>query len=384
MFSIQKVFDTFTNDYTKNHKTSMQQFKVLNSISNCRTVKLGGHANECDNCGHVSIAYNSCRDRHCPICQSVKREKWRVDRNADLLNIHYFHIVFTVPDSLHPLFYHNQNLMYSALMKSAATALTQLASDKKHLGAQIGLTGILHTWGQTLSYHPHVHFIVPGGGLCPKTNKFKSTSKKFFLPVKVVANVFRGILRREITLLYESDKLIDGHTAKSITSEDFDDLISKIYKKDFVVYAKENFDSPSHVIKYLCQYTHRVAISNHRIVNITSKEVTFKYKDYKDNCKTKLMTLDGPEFIRRFLMHVLPHRFVKIRYYGLFASRNRPTKLILCQQLMNLIPSKKSKDYSALEFLEIFMNIDLKVCPKCRQGTYTKIPLPSTNNLDSS
>jgi hypothetical protein len=269
-------------------------------------------------------------------------------------------------------------------MKSAASTLIQLTEDEKHLGAQIGLTGILHTWGQTLSYHPHVRFIVPGGGLCLKTNKFKTTSKKFFLPVKVVAKVFRGILKKEISLLYAADKLLDGNTSEPITPEYFEIIINSIYKKDFVVYAKENFDSPSHVIKYLCQYTHRVAISNYRILGISSNQVIFKYKDYKDNSKTKTMSLDGAEFIRRFLMHVLPHCFVKIRYYGIFVSRNRSTKLLLCQRLMNLIPYKKSKDYSTLEFLDIFMNIKLIVCPNCKQSTYNRIPLPHIFDFNSS
>ena len=362
----------------------MHQFKVLNAITNCRTSKLGGHANSCHSCGHTSIAYNSCRDRHCPMCQSIKREKWRVDRNADLLNTHYFHIVFTVPDSLNTLFYHNQKILYALLMKSAANTLLQLTRDKKYLGAQIGLTGILHTWGQTLSYHPHIHFIVPGGGLCLTTNKFKSTSKNFFLPVKVMAKVFRGIFIKGLKKLFTKNQLLDAHTQNLITQLDLNKLVDLLYKKNFVVYAKENFASPSHVIKYLCQYTHRVAISNHRIIGMSDESVIFKYKDYKDDNKIKVMTLKGAEFMRRFLMHVLPNRFVKIRHYGIFAGRNRPTKLARCQRLMNLIPSKKSKDYSTFDFLSLFMDIDFTICPICKSKSYVMMPLPENNDSNTS
>lgn len=384
MISIQDVFNAFRYDYINTYKSSNQQYKVLNAITNCRTPKSGGHANRCDKCGNISIAYNSCRDRHCPMCQSIKREKWRIDRSADLLNIHYFHIVFTVPDSLNALFYHNQRIMYSTLMKSAANTLLQLMKDEQHLGAEIGLTGILHTWGQTLSYHPHVHFIVPGGGLSLKTKLFKYTSKKFFISAKIVSQVFRGIFKMELESLFAIGLLIDGKTNEPISHECFDSIKNALYKKDFVVNIKPNFDSPTHVIKYLCQYTHRVAISNHRIISITSENVTFKYKDNKDHKKVKTMTIKGTEFIRRFLMHVLPHRFVKIRYYGIFAGRNRPTKLAFCQRLMHLIPSKKSKDYSTSDFLSLFMNIHVKQCPVCKHNSCTLIPLSDILDLNSS
>jgi predicted Zn-ribbon and HTH transcriptional regulator len=384
MINIQDVLNRFFDDYRKEYKISYDQYKVLNSIMSCRTSKLGGHANACDSCGHTSIAYNSCRNRHCPICQSIKREKWRIDRNADLLNIHYFHVVFTVPDFLNPIFFNNQRLLYSLLMKSAATTLMKLTSKKKYLGAQIGLTGILHTWGQTLSFHPHVHFIVPGGGLCPKTFRFKSTRPNYLLPVKVISRVFRAIFLKELKKLYYDNLLINWSTTEPNSESDFKTLIDKAYSTNFVVYAKENFNSPTHVIKYLCQYTHRVAISNHRILNVTDQNVTFKYKDYKDNGKTKTMTLKGTEFIRRYLMHVLPKRFVKIRHYGIFAGRNRPTKLALCQRLMKMIPSKKSSEYSTLEFLNKFMNLDFSKCPKCFSNDYKPIASFEAEKTDSS
>ena len=291
---------------------------------------------------------------------------FRSDRNAELLNTHYFHVVFTVAEILNPIFFANQSLMYSLLMKSAATTLLSLCADKKHLGAQIGLTGILHTWGQTLSYHPHVHFIVPGGGLCLKTMLFKKTHKKYLIPVKILSAVFKGIFLKALKKLFHDNKLIGWNKHNHST---FQAIIDDAYSKNFVVHSKENFDSPTHVVNYLCQYTHRVAISNHRILKITDDHVTFRYKDYRDSGKIKLMTLTGTEFIRRFSMHILPAYFVKIRHYGILAARNRPTKLAHCQRLMNIIPSKKSGDFTTLEFLEKFMNLDFSRCSKCPTNT---------------
>jgi len=384
MSNIQSIFNRFFNDYQQIYNPSYDQYQVANAIMNCRTAKLGGHANACKHCGHSSIAYNSCRNRHCPMCQSIKREKWRVDRNADLLNVHYFHVVFTVPDVLNPLFLSHQRLLYDLLMKSAAKTLTVLASKKKYLGAQIGLTGILHTWGQTLSFHPHVHFIVPGGGLCPVTRKFKITRPNFLLPVKVLSRIFRAIFMKQLKTLFFNKVLIDPATSKPIIESVFNKLYNKAYSKQFVVFAKDTFASPVYVIKYLCQYTHRIAISNHRILKVTDQSVSFKYKDYKTGGKTKVMTLKGTEFIRRFLMHVLPKRFVKIRHYGMLAGRNRPTKLAFCQRLMNIIPSKKSKEYSTLEFLSLFMHLDFSKCPKCDSDKYKIIPLDDSINKDTS
>lgn len=275
MTDLQHVFNTFFDDYRMLHNPTYNQYQVANAILKCRTADLGGHANSCDGCGHTSIAYNSCRNRHCPMCQSIKREKWRIDRNADLLNIHYFHVVFTVPDALNPLFLGNQRRLYDLLMKSAAKTVTLLASNMKYLGADIGLTAILHTWGQTLSFHPHVHFIVPGGGLCPLTRKFKATRPNFLLPVKVLSRVFRAIFMKEIKRFFEASLLIDSTTRKPISDAVFYAMYNQAYSKAFVVFAKDTFDSPVYVVNYLCQYTHRIAISNHRIVKITDQHVTF-------------------------------------------------------------------------------------------------------------
>ena len=353
MPNIQDVFNRFFHDFCNIYNPSYEQYKVANALMACRTNRLGHHNNICSSCGSISIAYNSCRNRHCPLCQSFKREKWRIDRNAELLNVHYFHVVFTVPEELNYIFFSNQTIMYNLIIKSAADTLLTLSKSKKYLGAQIGLTAILHTWGQTLSYHPHVHFIVPGGGLCPKTMLFKKTRQNYFIPVKVLSAVFKGIFMAAVKKLFYNESLA------------FRKIIDSAYSKDFVVYSKQNFSSPTNVINYLCQYTHRIAISNHRIINITKDTVSFKYKDYRDSNKVKVLTLSGVEFIRRFLMHILPSGFVKIRHYGILAGRNKPTKLAHCHRIMNIIPSKNSKEFSSTEFLERFLNVNLSRCPKC-------------------
>jgi len=374
MTNLKTVFDTFLDDYLKMHQPSPEQASVLTLLRICRTQKLGTHANTCENCGKLSIAYNSCRNRHCPLCQSLKREMWRFDRNADLLNTHYFHIVFTVPDRLNPLFYNNQRLLYSLLMKSAAQAVSTLAASRDFLEVQVGLTGILHTWGQTLSYHPHVHFIVPGGGLSLKSGLWKPSSKKFFLPVLAIADTFKAIFLKGLKDLIQRELLYLNSHEQPLKLSNIQNLLDWLYLKDFVVSIKESFDSPTHVINYLCQYTHRVAIANNRILKVSSEGVTFKYKDNRDSGKTKLMTLSGPEFIRRFLMHVLPKRFVKIRHYGFLAGRNRPTKLALCRKMMNILPSKTSKDFSTAEFIEVFMSLSLKCCSDCNGAIRPLVP----------
>lgn len=361
MTNIRSILKTSFSNVHHNLHLSFHQYKVFNALMNCRTEKLGAHANVCEDCGCSSIAYNSCRDRHCPLCQSYKREKWRIDRNAELLNVHYFHVVFTIPEELHELFLHNQSVLYTLLMKSSAKTLLQLAKNKKYLGADLGLTAVLHTWGQTLSYHPHVHFIVPGGGLCPESGLFKVSRKNFLIPVKVLSSVFRAIFLSELKALFFSDKLY-----ANLSNADFKALINTLYHKSFVVYAKTNFDSPSHVINYLCQYTHRVAISNHRLLYSDEDKVVFSYKDYRDHSKKKTMTLTATEFLRRFAMHILPAGFSKVRHYGFMANCNKKTKLAHCQKLLRIIPSKKSSEYTAVAFIKRFMDQNAFKCRHCK------------------
>lgn len=371
MTDLQAVFKQFYGSYKEQYPVSHEQAKVAKAIMTCRTAELGGHINRCESCGQASIAYNSCRNRHCPLCQSIKREKWRIDRNADLLNCHYFHVVFTLPDTINPLALRYPRLIYNTLMKAAADTLKIFAANKRYLGAEMGFTGILHTWGQTLALHPHVHFIVPGAGICPLTKKLKRTHPKFLFPVKALSRVFRAIFIKALKA---------GFKARGIDMNDapFQELIQDLYTQKFVVFSKNGFASPSHVVNYLCQYTHRIAISNHRIKSISDTSVTFTYKDYRQYGEMRTMTLSGVEFIRRFMMHVLPKGFVKIRHYGMFAGRNRPTKLAFCQRLMNIQPTQKASAYTTLEFMRKFLAIDLTRCSKCESKDLTYLPLDSS------
>lgn len=372
MITVRDVLQQSFGAFLDRHKNllSRHQIKVMHALMNCRTAKLGGHKNICDDCGHETMAYNSCRDRHCPMCQSYKREQWRIDRQAELLNVHYFHVVFTVPHELNSLFINNQRQLYQLLMQSASQTVTQLAADKKYLGAQVGLTGILHTWGQTLSYHPHVHFIIPGGGLCPVTNTFKRSKADFLIPVKVLSAVFRAKFMKGLKKLLAKDALQLESTTEMQSLPERQKFLDLIYSKAFVVYAKENFASPGHVIKYLCQYTHRVAISDHRLVDIDNNTVSFVYKDYRNQNKKKRMTLDSDEFIRRLAMHILPNGFMKIRHYGFLASCQRKTKLAQVRKLLKMAVAKTSKDYTPIEFIKKFMNADFLKCPKCKSERY--------------
>lgn len=379
MTNIRAILKTSFSNVHHNLHLSFHQYKVFNALMNCRTEKMGAHANVCEDCGCSSIAYNSCRDRHCPLCQSYKREKWRIDRNAELLNVHYFHVVFTIPEELHELFLHNQSVLYSLLMKSSAKTLIQLAKNKKYLGADLGLTAVLHTWGQTLSYHPHVHFIVPGGGLCPESGLFKVSRKNFLITVKVLSSVFRAIFLSELKVLFFSDKL---YATQSNT--EFKALINMLYHKAFVVYAKKNFDSPSHVINYLCQCTHRVAISNHRLLYSDEDKVDFSYKDYRDHSKKKTMTLTATEFLGRFAMHILPAGFSKVRHYGFMANCNKKTKLTHCQKLLRIIPSKKSSEYTAVAFIKRFMDQNAFKCRLCKTNNDLSPNSKFVTMLDSS
>jgi len=379
MSSVRAVLKASFSDVHAKLSLTYHQYKVFNALMNCRTEKMGAHSNVCEDCGCSSIAYNSCRDRHCPLCQSFKREKWRMDRNAELLNVHYFHVVFTVPEELHELMFQNQSVLYTLLMKSSSKTLLELAKNKKYLGASLGLTAVLHTWGQTLSYHPHVHFIVPGGGLCPESGLFKVSRKRFLIPVKVLSRVFRAIFLSELKALILSGKLYTDCSTPELLK-----LVNLLYQKPFVVYAKANFDSPTHVIKYLCQYTHRVAISNHRILSSDAEKVVFSYKDYRDHGKKKVMTLSSVEFIRRFSMHILPMGFSKVRHYGFLANCHKKTKLIRCQQLLRIIPSKNSSDYSAIDFIKWFIDRDAFKCKNCKMHSLIVSNSPVDVMLDSS
>ena len=346
--------------------------RAMRAIELCRTAALGGHVDECDHCGAVRISYNSCRNRHCPKCQGLKRELWLEARKKDLLPISYVHIVFTIPQELRPLALRNQKTLYHILFKAASETIMDLSRDHRHLGAEIGCIAILHTWSQSLIDHPHVHCIVTGGGLSLDGERWIPAKEDYFLPVKVLSRLFRGKFLHYLKKAYEAaDLRFPGKIEALKERAIFRQFVADLYRKEWVVYCKEPFRSVKHVIEYLGRYTHRVAISNDRIIRIGTHDVTFRVRDPSKEGATKLMTLDAFEFIRRFLLHILPDQFMKIRYYGLLSNRNRKRKLAQCKKLLG-IPEQAEKNDSPKEpWEETFLRVtgvDLRICPHCGKG----------------
>ncbi len=319
------------------------QVKVLTAIARCRTAALGGHRDQCVRCGYQAISYNSCRNRHCPKCQTNAREKWLRARERELLPVGYYHLVFSVPHALVPLIWQNKKALFTLLFEASAATLLEVAADPKHLGAEIGFLSILHTWGQTLQPHPHVHCVVPGGGLSPDHARWISSPAHFFLPVKVLSRVFRGKFVAGLRRAFRREKLTFHRACLPLSNEKaFAAFLRTLFREDWVVYAKPPFGGPEHVLQYLARYTHRVAISNHRIVAVNESHVTFRWKDYAHHSKRRTMTLRDEEFLRRFLQHVLPKGFPRIRYFGWLANRRRGELLPLCRVLLVQVPPATS------------------------------------------
>jgi Putative transposase/Transposase zinc-binding domain len=317
-------------------KLSSAEAYVLRSLAACRTAVLGGHLEQCGACGHRRPAYNSCRNRHCPKCQGAARAAWLDARRAELLPVPYFHVVFTLPDQLSRLALQNKEVLYNLLFRAAAETLQEVAATAKHLGAEIGLLAVLHTWGQNLLDHPHLHCVVPGGGLSPDGSRWIACRKEdFFLPVRVLSAVFRGKFLDGLKRAFHQGKLaFCGRLAELARPDAFHGLVAECYQRKWVVYAKPPFGGPEQVLKYLARYTHRVAISNRRLISIEDGLVTFRWKNYADGGRRQTMTLAAVEFLRRFLLHVLPSHFVRIRHYGLLANRHRAKKLARCRELL--------------------------------------------------
>jgi hypothetical protein len=309
--------------------------KVLDAIARCRTAALGGHRDQCVRCGHQAISFNSCRNRHCPKCQGNARAKWLAARSAELLPVSYFHVVFTLPHELSALVLQNKQLLYDLLYRTSAAAMLELARDPWHLGADIGFLGVLHTWGQNLEHHPHVHFIVPAGGLALDGSRWIDSSPRFFLPVRALSEVFRGKFCEQLRELFQQNRLqFHGSVEQLAAPGAFSHLLWQLSLKDWVVYAKPPFGGAEHVLNYLARYTHRVAISNHRLVTFENNRVSFRWRDYAHGSKKKVMTVSAHEFLRRFLLHVLPGGLVRIRHFGLFANRRRAAALQRCRTLL--------------------------------------------------
>jgi Putative transposase/Transposase zinc-binding domain len=309
--------------------------KVLRAIARCRTAALGGHRDQCPRCGYRAISFNSCRDRHCPKCQSAARDKWIAARQNELLAVAYVHVVFTLPHQLSPLALHNKKVLYDLLFRASAETLLEVAADPKHLGAQIGFLSVLHTWGQNLLAHPHVHCLIPAGGLSPDHTRWIHPHYPFFLPVRVLGRVFRGKFVAGLKRQFQMGQLTFAGSLQLLQHEKaFRSFLRPLFRQDWVVYAKPPFGGPHHVLGYLARYTHRVAITNHRLLTFQNNQVTFRWKDYAHGNKKRKMTLSAEEFLRRFLLHVLPRGFVRIRSFGFMANRSRATLLPRCQRLL--------------------------------------------------
>ena len=319
---------------------SRDQRKVMGAVEACRTAALGGHVERCGDCGHQQIAYNSCRNRHCPKCQGSAARDWLAARQADLLPVEYFHVVFTLPAQIGAIAYHNKAVVYAILFEAAAETLRTIAADPKHLGAAIGVTMVLHTWGQTLTHHPHVHCIVPGGGLSLDGTRWITCKPGFFLPVRVLSRLYRRLFLEKLTAAHRAGKLrFSGTLAGLADATAFAGHLVPLRQIEWVVYAKRPFAGPETVLAYLGRYTHRVAISNRRLAALDDTSVTFSWKDYAHGAAPRRMTLAADEFIRRFLLHVLPGGFQRIRHYGFLANGHRKAKLALIRKLLDAAPA---------------------------------------------
>lgn len=364
---VADVLRGYAHHYLARYPASPAQRKIMDDLMACRTARLGGHRRQCPQCGHELIAYNSCRNRHCPKCQKQKQADWLDKQSENLLNVPYFHIVFTLPGQLSPLALQNKRLLYGLLFSCVSRALLTITGDPKHLGVRIGFTAILHTWGQSLMHHPHVHCLVPAGGLSPCGKQWIHTRKGFLVPVRVLSRLFRGKYLAGLQHLRTDQKLVlTGRLQELAELHRWNDFLSELRQTDWVVYAKPAFGSPRQVLKYLARYTHRVAISNQRLLSLKQGVVAFRYKDYRHGHQQRLMCLDAVEFIRRFLLHSLPKGFMRIRHYGLLANRTRRKTLALCRRLLGQAPRLQSPSvptegstHRKTEF----------PCPKCKHTT---------------
>jgi hypothetical protein len=362
----------FLRDYGPS--LSPQQRRVFSDLQACRTAVLGGHVRECDHCGHEEISYNSCRNRHCPKCQAMARARWLKEREAELLPIPYFHVVFTLPAEIADLALQNKRLLYGMLFEAASQTLMEVAANPRHLGAeQIGLLAVLHTWGQNLLHHPHLHCVVSGGGLSRDGSRWIAAKEYYFLPVKVLSRVFRRKFLALLERAFDRGELVFfGELQSLVEPSAFRRFLEAATRREWVVYAKRPFQDATCVLKYLARYTHRVAISNSRLLDYREGKVTFRYKDYAHQGQERTMTLQASEFIRRFLLHVLPDGFMRIRHYGYLANRHRHEKLELCRRLLGGaapaetdVPAEPAEKLPCEDGGEIETTIP---CPFCKAG----------------
>src|ERR1700686_1684862 len=374
---VADVFRRYGEAYREQHGASMStgQRRVMAAIEVCRTAALGGHMERCDECGHERNAFNSCRDRHCPKCQSLARAQWLEDRKAELLDVPYFHVVFTVPEEIAAIALQNKEAVYSILFRTTAETLKTIAADPKHLGAEIGFFAVLHSWGQNLMFHPHLHCVVPGGGPSPDGDRWVYCRPDFFLPVRVLSALFRRLFLESLEKAFDAGKLRFFGALEPLQDRSaFTRHLALPKERDWVVYAKPPFAGPEQVLDYVGRYTHRVAISNNRLLDIENGQVSFRWKDYRGGGQVKTMTLTADEFIRRFLLHVLPNGFRRIRYFGFLGNRHREEKLAVCRRLLGMQPAESAipepptePDYR--DRYEELTGHSLRQCPQCLRGT---------------
>jgi len=367
--------------YRTRHAATLSrgQRRVMSAIEQCRTAVLGGHVEQCDACGHQRIAYNSCRNRHCPKCQSLARAQWLSERQAELLPVAYFHVVFTVPQEVAAIAYQNKEVVYNILFQATAQTLRTIGADSKHLGAELGFIAILHTWGQNLLHHPHLHCVVPGGGIAPDGQHWVACRPGFFLPVRVLSRLFRRLFLELLQQAFDGGELHFFNSLAGLQERlAFAKYLAPVSHTEWVVYAKPPFGGPKQVLEYLGRYTHRVAISNNRLLDFSDGAVTFAWKDYRHESKNKTMRLEAQEFIRRFLLHVLPSGFRRIRSYGFLANRYRQVKIELCRKLLGTpvlvaavdVPDK-TLDYR--DRYQRLTGLSLRDCPHCSKGQMVRI-----------
>jgi hypothetical protein len=358
--------------YRDRHALPMQHLRVLRAIEVCRTAALGGHVEQCDHCGHRRPVYNSCRNRHCPKCQALAKAQWLADRQAELLPVGYFHNVFTLPHELNDLLAANQQVLYALLFSSVAATLQEFAGDPQHgLGGQLGFTAVLHTWDQKLLYHVHLHCVIAGGALAFDGSCWLPARRNYLFPVKVLSRVFRGKYLAGLQRAFAQEELVfPGRLADWAAPEDFQQRLSRLGQKDWVVYSQRPFAGPETVLDYLSRYTHRVAISNHRLRSLDEGRVTFDYRDRRDGNQVKQLTVSADEFIRRFLMHVVPPGFCRIRHYGFLGNRVKEERLQRCRTLLGQsTPTVAQTPRDTVALLLRLTGIDVTKCPQCQEGT---------------
>ena len=356
-YELSDILDLYGHKYLYNNNILGYKVKVLTNLQYCRTSYFGGHVDKCEDCGHLQISYNSCRNRHCPKCQGLKKEQWIMSREEDLLPVKYFHLVFTLPDTLNPLLLKYQKELYGLLFSTVWSVIKSFSEDKKYLGAKSAMISILHTWGQNLSYHPHLHCIVPAGGLDENGNwKNTRTKGKYLFPARGMSSVYRARFVAGLRKFAKEKNLV---LSKELTD--------KLFENDWVVYAKRPFKGVRSVVEYLGRYTHRIAISNHRIIDIENDKIKFWWNNYKNGGKKEIMELSSDEFLRRFCMHILPVKFMKIRHYGFLSNRSKKKSLARIRRSLGVnAPAKKDKNWKII--LSEKYGIEVNICPKCKKG----------------